>query len=170
MQRLLIVFLFFSLGASAASPPKESFDQLDAAMPDFVFYDPQGKAAKLSDYRGKVVLVKLWATWCGVCRTKWPGHQALYQAVRDEADVVVVTLSVFEDPQKGQDWVDSQGFDVPLYRNPVTDRGAVAVSDGSYYFIKGTPMNFLIDRDGLLRKKAVGASASISESDIRELI
>jgi len=170
MQRFLVVFLILSFNVSAATPPKESFDQLNAGMPDFVFYDPEGNATRLADYRGKVVLVKLWATWCGVCRAKWPDYQALYDAVKDESQVRIVTLSVFEDPRLSQDWVTQQGFDVPLYKNLVTDRGAVQVSDGSFYFIKGTPMMFLIDKDGVLRKKAVGAKSSISEDDIRNLI
>lgn len=166
----LLLLLTVAFNLSAASPPPESFAETDQAFPDFVFIDPAGKPGKLSDYQGKVVLVKLWATWCGVCKRKWPEYQALYDAVKNETDVQVVTLSVFEDPNRSQQWVDTQGFDVPLFENPVTDRGAVPVVDGSFFFIKGTPMNFLIDRQGVLRKKAVGAAQSITESDIRDLI
>ena len=170
MKSLLLILLTLSFNVSAASPPAESFDKMDAAFPDFVFVNPQGKTAKLSDYQGKVVMVKLWATWCGVCRLKWPGHQALYDTLKDESEVEVITLSVFEDQQVSQDWVDQQGFSVPLYRNPVTDRGAVLVADGSLFFIKGTPMTFLIDQNGVLRKKVVGSATSITAEDIRGLI
>jgi peroxiredoxin len=170
MKRLLIILLTLSFHASAATPPVESFDKMDSAFPDFVFINPEGKPAKLSDYQGKVVMVKLWATWCSVCRAKWPGHQALYDTLKDDSGVEVITLSVFEDQQKSQDWVNQQGFDVPLYKNPITDRGAVLVADGSYFFIKGTPMTFLIDKNGVLRKKVVGTSAPISADDIRGLI
>lgn len=170
MRSFLLILLALSFNAFAASPPAESFDRMHAVFPDMVFYDPQGKASKLSDYRGQVVLVKLWATWCGVCRAKWPAHQALYDSVKREPDVRLVTISVFEDQQLSQDWVDEQGFDVPLFKNPITDRGAVPVVDGSYYFVKGTPMVFLIDKDGILRKKSVGAAESISAMDIRGLL
>ncbi len=170
MKTLLLILLTLSFHVSAASPPVESVDRMDAAFPDFVFVNPQGKAAKLSDYQGKVVMVKLWATWCSVCRARWPGHQALYDTLKGESEVEVITLSVFEDQQISQDWVDQQGFNVPLYRNPITDRGAVLVADGSYFFIKGTPMTFLIDKNGVLRKKVVGSAPSISAADIRGLI
>ena len=170
MRYWIPILLALSFNLNAASPPAESFDSMNEVFPDLVFYDPDGKAAKLSDYRGEVVLVKLWATWCGVCRAKWPGHQALYDAVKHETGVRLVTISVFEDQQKSQDWVDAQGFDVPLYKNVITDRGAVAVVDGSYYFVKGTPMTFLIDSDGILRKKVVGGAEPIGEADIRGLI
>ncbi|MFT7675455.1 MAG: hypothetical protein ACI845_003882, partial [Gammaproteobacteria bacterium] len=101
---------------------------------------------------------------------KWPGHQTLYNTVKAENDVQIITLSVFEDPKVSQDWADAQGFDVPLFKNLIQDRGAVPVADGSLYFIKGTPMTFLIDKNGVLRKKAVGSKKSISEADIRKLI
>lgn len=170
MRPFILILLALSFNASAVSPPVESFDRMDAAFPDIVFVNPQGKASRLSDYQGKVVLVKLWATWCDVCRAKWPEHQALYDTIKAEPNVQMITLSVFEDPQASQDWVDNQGFDVPLFENPITDRGAVPVADGSFYFIKGTPMKFLIDKKGILRKKAVGSAGSITESDIRGLI
>lgn len=171
MRPLILILLALSFNASAVSPPVESFDRMNKAFPDFVFVDPTGKKSRLSDYQGKVVVVKLWATWCGVCRAKWPQHQALYDTIKQETDVQLITLSVFEDPQVSQNWVNNQGFDVPLFKNLISDRGAVPVADGSYYFIKGTPMTFLIDKNGVLRKKAVGAAAgSITESDIRSLI
>lgn len=171
MRPLILILLALSFNASAANPPAESFDRMNTAFPDILFVNPEGKKSKLSDYQGKVVVVKLWATWCGVCRAKWPKHQALYDTVKEEANVQLITLSVLEEPQVSRDWVNNQGFDVPLFENLVTDRGAVAVTDGSYYFIKGTPMTFLIDKNGILRKKAVGAAAgSITESDIRDLI
>ena len=170
MRSLLLVLLALSFNTAMASPPAESYDRMNAAFPDLSFVNPNGETSKLSDYKGKVVVVKLWATWCGVCRAKWPEHQALYNTVKQEGDVQIITLSVMEDPQVSQDWVDKQGFDVPLFKNLVNDRGAVSVADGSYYFIKGTPMKFLIDKEGVLRKKAVGASASITEADIHGLI
>ncbi|MCP4979310.1 MAG: TlpA family protein disulfide reductase [Gammaproteobacteria bacterium] len=170
MRPLILILLTLSFSVPAVSPPVESFDRLDAAFPDIVFVNPEGKTSRLSDYKGKVVMVKLWATWCGICRAKWPGHQVLYDSIKNEADVQLITLSVFEDPQVSQDWVDQQGFDVPLFENPIKDRGAVPVADGSYYFIKGTPMTFLIDKNGILRKKSVGTAKSITESDIRGLI
>lgn len=170
MRRLGLLLLAISFSVTAASPPAESFAETDQSFPDFLFIAPDGKPGKISDFRGKVVLVKLWATWCGVCQRKWPEYQALYDKIGNDPEVRVVTLSVFEDPRKSQEWVDAQGFDVPLYENPITDRGAVPVTDGSFFFIKGTPMTFLLDKNGVLRKRAVGATQSISEADVRNLI
>jgi thiol-disulfide isomerase/thioredoxin len=170
MRPLFLILLALSFNAATAAPPPESFDRINEAFPDVTFVNPKGEESKLSDYRGKVVVVKLWATWCGVCRAKWPEYQALYNSVKDESDVQFITLSVVEDPQVSQEWADQQGYTVPLFKNLINDRGAVKVADDSFYFIKGTPMKFLIDKNGVLRKKTVGVKGSITETDIRGLI
>ena len=171
MRLILLALLSMSLiSTAAANPPAESFDKMDQAFPNLKFVNPEGETSTLADYKGKVVLIKLWATWCPVCRDKWPEHQALYDSVKNESDVQIITLSVAEDPKISQNWVAEKGYDVPLFTNLITDRGAVQVSDDSLYFIKGTPMKFLIDKDGVLRKKAAGYAGSISEAEIRDLI
>ena len=170
MRPLILILLVLSFNTASANPPPESFDKMNTSFPDITFVSPEGKTSKLSEYKGKVVVVKLWATWCGVCRAKWPEHQALYDTVKDESEVQFITLSVVEDPEVSQSWVDKQGYNVPLFKNLIHDRGAVKVADDSFYFIKGTPMKFLIDKNGILRKKVVGAKGSITEADIRGLI
>jgi thiol-disulfide isomerase/thioredoxin len=170
MRPLFLLLLALSFNTAIAGPPPESFDRMNETFPNITFVTPEGKTSNLSEYKGKVVVVKLWATWCGVCRAKWPEYQALYDSVKDEADVQFITLSVVEDPQVSQQWVDQQNYSVPLFNNLINDRGAVKVADDSFYFIKGTPMKFLIDKNGTLRKKTVGAKGTITEADIRELI
>ncbi len=170
-MRLLSLFLLvISFNLSAQDLPAESHDRLNAAFPNFSFVDPAGQQAKISDYKGEVVLVKLWATWCGLCRKKWPEHQALYNDIKDEQGVRIVTLSIFEDPKVSQSWVDSKKYTVPLYKNLITDKGAVKVSGGGDYFVIGTPMKFLIDKQGVLRKKTVGNNGKITAADIRKLL
>ena len=164
---MILALSFTSVGTAAI---KESYDKLNASFPDIAFVSPEGKTSKLSDYHGKVVVVKLWATWCGVCQAKWPKHQALYESVKNESGVEVITLSVLENPQVSQDWVDLHGYTVPLFKNLIHDRGAVKVADDSFYFINGTPMVFLIDKQGVLRKKVIGNQGEISETDIRGLL
>jgi peroxiredoxin len=165
-----LLLLTFTLNLHAAPPP-ESFDSMNSAFPDMTFIDPDGKQSQLSNYKGEVVVVKLWATWCGICRKKWPDHQALYNEVKDDKGVRIVTISVLEDPKASQSWVDAQGYTVPLYINNITEKGAVNVAGSAGdYFIKGTPMTFLIDKDGILRKKVVGLKGEITPSDIRQLL
>ncbi|MCC3151578.1 TlpA disulfide reductase family protein [Hymenobacter sp. BT770] len=75
---------------------------------------PEGKAVSLSDLKGKVVFVNLWASWCPPCRAEMPGIEALYQKV-DKSKVAFVMLSLDDNPAKAQKYLKSQGFTFPLY-------------------------------------------------------
>ena len=73
-----------------------------------------GKAVNLSDLKGKVVFVNLWASWCPPCRAEMPGIEALYQKV-DKSKVAFVMLSLDDDAAKARKFVKSQGYTFPVY-------------------------------------------------------
>ena len=73
-----------------------------------------GKAANLSDLKGKVVFVNLWASWCPPCRAEMPGIEALYKKV-DHSKVAFVMLSLDDNATKAQKFVKSQGYTFPVY-------------------------------------------------------
>lgn len=86
--------------AAATAPQGGSFDRSQAgkAAPTLAFLDPAGKSVTLADYRGKPVLLNLWATWCGPCVKELPTLDAL--ATREAGRLHVVTLSQDMDPAK----------------------------------------------------------------------
>ena len=169
-SRQFFITLFFAISLFSTIAHAKNGDRVGDQLHNFSFIDPSGAQAKLSDYQGEVVLVKLWATWCGVCKAKWPDYQKLYSAVKDQPGVRIVTLSIFEDPADSQAWVNGQGFDVPLYKNLINNKGAVGVAAGEDYFVKGTPMVFLLDKQGVVKKKTIGFKGVINEQDIRSLL
>ncbi len=65
--------------------------------PEFVLEDMDGNAHALKDYRGKIVLINFWATWCPPCRREMPSLEDLYQKFRDEP-FVVLAVNQWEDP------------------------------------------------------------------------
>ncbi|MFC6224985.1 TlpA family protein disulfide reductase [Hymenobacter artigasi] len=73
-----------------------------------------GKAVNLSDLKGKVVFVNLWASWCPPCRAEMPGIEALYKKV-DHSKVAFVMLSLDDDVAKAQKFVKAQGYTFPVY-------------------------------------------------------
>ena len=73
-----------------------------------------GKAANLSDLKGKVVFVNLWASWCPPCRAEMPGIEALYKKV-DHSKVAFVILSLDDDAAKARKFVQAQGYTFPVY-------------------------------------------------------
>lgn len=104
----------------------------------------------LSDYRGKVVLLNIWATWCGPCKVEMPSIQALHEAYKDRG-LAVVAVSV-DDPGKEaviREFVKEYKltFDV-LYDRTELFR--------SVYRYTGVPETYIIDRDGVVRRKWIG--------------
>ena len=73
-----------------------------------------GKAVNLSDLKGKVVFVNLWASWCPPCRAEMPGIEALYKQV-DKSKIAFVMLSLDDNAAKAQKFVKSQGYTFPVY-------------------------------------------------------
>jgi thiol-disulfide isomerase/thioredoxin len=78
---------------TALCAPGETSCTLPVPAPDFTVYDHQGKPVTLSSFRGKVVLLNFWASWCGVCKAEKPALEALASELGSPSDFVVVTLA-----------------------------------------------------------------------------
>lgn len=108
--------------------------------PDFTLKKLSGEEASLSDYRGKIVLVNFWATWCGYCDMEMPDLQRFDD---ENEDLVVLAVDVQEESSLVEDYIDKGGytFDVVLDAD-----GAVART----YLVTGFPTSYFIDPDGIL--------------------
>jgi thiol-disulfide isomerase/thioredoxin len=116
--------------------------RIGATAPDFEWTDLDGKTLRLSSYRGKVVVVNFWATWCLPCREEMP---ALQRVAASEPDVVVLEVDLMEPGDKARSFLDSLGLD---RLQPVLD------SDGATtrrYGVLTLPSTFFVDRDGVIR-------------------
>jgi peroxiredoxin len=109
--------------------------------PDFAARDLQGRDVRLSDLRGKVIFLNLWATWCEPCRQEMPTMEQLY---REFANDDFTMLAVSEDAA-GSDtvkpYIAEYGFTFPVLLSP---EGEV----GHKYGITGYPETFIIDKNG----------------------
>jgi thiol-disulfide isomerase/thioredoxin len=82
--------------------------RIGAIAPDFEWTGEDGKVHRLSSYRGKVVVVNFWATWCPPCREELP---ALQRVAASEPDVVVLEVDLMEPGDKARSFLDSLGLD-----------------------------------------------------------
>jgi thiol-disulfide isomerase/thioredoxin len=132
-----------------------------------VTLDSAKREKTLADYKGKVVLLNVWATWCEPCRVEMPSIEKLHREFGPHG-LSVVAISV-DDPgaeQRIRDFVKELGLTFEVLHDPkqVTTRN---------YQITGYPETFLIARDGVIRKKLIGASDWSSEGNralVRELL
>lgn len=106
----------------------------------------------ISDYRGEVVLLNLWATWCGPCKVEMPSIEALY---RDYGPRGLRVVAVATDDPGYEDRVRTFVHDYGLTFEVLSDgTGAIEAS----YQALGIPSTYLIGRDGIIRKRVTGAS------------
>ncbi|MFO1055246.1 MAG: redoxin domain-containing protein [Planctomycetota bacterium] len=130
--------------------------ELGVAAPDFVAQDIDGKDVRLSDFRGKVVVLDFWATWCGPCKASLPHTQAVADRYQD-AGVVVIASCTSDERANFVSWVKAHQLDYPriLFTHDPNERKAQRASR-ALYGVSGIPHQFIIDRDGKLVAQVSG--------------
>jgi thiol-disulfide isomerase/thioredoxin len=177
-QRLWTIFMIvvLALGASwtilsrlpptatyAGGPPtpREGFH-----APDFTLDLLGGGQVTLSELRGKVVVVNVWASWCPPCRAEMPAIEKVYQAYRDLGVVVLGVNTTDQDNERDvAAFVQEFGLTFPI---PLDRDGSVS----RRYAVSGLPTTFFIDRQGIIRSIVVGGpmSEATIQAKIEELL
>ncbi len=118
--------------------------------PDFELPDLSEQEVRLSDYRGKVVFLNFWATWCKPCKEEMPSMEVLYRTYKDEG-LVVLAVSIDRVTTKNDipPFVKSMDLSFPVLIDSwgQTDKR---------YKLMGVPETYIIDRDGVLQEKIIG--------------
>ncbi|MEP7290518.1 MAG: TlpA disulfide reductase family protein [Chloroflexota bacterium] len=113
--------------------------------PDFTLTTLDGQQFKLSDQKGKIVVINFWASWCGPCRTEAPALESLYQQYKDK-DVTFIGITYADDPKDSQAFMAQYGMSYP-----VAEDGKSSVSKALYH-IQGVPETFVIDKQGNINR------------------
>jgi peroxiredoxin len=150
----LLLFLFAISGCGKAEGnTKENKEEGKVGLarsmiaPDFKLNDTEGNEHNLSDYRGKVVIVDFWATWCPPCVVEIP-HFVKFHNKYNEKGLVILGLSLDTDNRRLKDFMEENNMEYPV----LVKVGKVSVK----YAVKGIPTAYLIDKEGKIAEKFVG--------------
>lgn len=138
---------------------------------DFQAQNHEGEMVSLSDFRGKVVVVNFWASWCTVCKSEKPGLEAL-QRKFDREDLVVLALASDNDWQKVRASFGADGTPLTVLLDPPEGGGNLG-KVAATYGMKAVPETFVVDRDGFLRHYFINKrdwDSSVAETCLRDLI
>ena len=159
-----IFFLISGIAIFLFAKPKaedmkhaEFSDQKEA--PDFVLKDVFGKDVKLSDFRGKIVILNFWATWCGPCRKEMPDFIELQKEYgKDGLQFIGIALDQ-EGAEKVKPFVEKNKIPYPILigNNEISDK---------YGGMNAIPVTFLIDRKGMIRNHYIGMR---QKSDLEDM-
>jgi thiol-disulfide isomerase/thioredoxin len=149
----------FKLGEMAAFVSKKPPETL----PDVTFQDAAGKDVTLSSFKGKTILLNLWATWCGPCREEMPALNHLQQELgSDKFEVVALSLDHGGYAASRKFLDDLKATDVKLYADPTAKQGMALK-------LIGMPTTILINKDGQEIGRLAG-SAKWDSGDAKKLI
>ena len=117
--------------------------------PDFVWYGADGKAIRLSDFRGKIVLVNFWATWCPPCKAEMPEMESYWRENKDKDFVILAVDDGAEDEATIRNFMGQ-------YRLTFQALNDTSGQVSSAYRVNGIPASFFIDPQGVIRDTVVG--------------
>ncbi len=163
VSRLLSVTLCAALACATGLCAQAPQEMVHKAAPEFVRTDLAGRRIDLKDYRGKVVLLNFWATWCAGCQIELPKF-AMWQKEYGAAGLQIVGVSMDDSAAPVRRTVRRLNLDFPVVM------GDARLGD-AYGGVLGLPVTYLIDRDGRIVAQIKGeADLAALESRVKRLL
>ena len=162
-NRLFLAFLLtlsalsFVLSCSSGENPSKDLPKSSQHKPEVGYLAPgftlemmnRGKAVNLSDYKGKVVLLNFWASWCFPCRKEMPSMEELYQIFKDkDFEILAVNMDKFSQ-EKVISFVSNYGLTFPILLDKELKTALI-------YEVRHIPTSYIIDKNGVISDKIIG--------------
>jgi len=115
------------------------------AAPDFAVTNSDGNIVKLSDLKGKPVVINFWASWCGICANEMPSFQKAYDTYGQDVEFMMINLTdgMRESKEDADNFISENSYSFPVYYD--TEREAAYA-----YYVSGIPVTYFVDKDGNL--------------------
>lgn len=149
--RHLFVLVVLLSALPVASQAEQTLTAIPGRVmaPDFSLPDTTGAMHKLSDYRGKVVIINFWTTWCPPCREELPSMNRAWHKIRDEG-IAMLALNMGED----EDTIFIFSADYPTDFPVLMDQSGEVIEQ---WPVKGLPTTYVIAPDGRIAYRAIGS-------------
>ena len=159
-QSLALAVMLVALASGVAWSMGSRVPVVGTAVEDFQLVDLSGKMQSLSQYRGKIVLLNFWATWCKPCTTEMPAMQTIYDKLRDKG-FVVLAVNELEDDAKVREHIKQYGHTFPV----LMDRDNKVANQ---FGVFGLPVSVFIDQEGRVQEYIKGGL--LTEQKIDETV
>ena len=154
---LILVFIIMSFSVFAAKSNKKD----DVKLPNIVLYDQYGKKHNIEEYKGKVVVINFWATWCGYCVEEMPEFEKVYKEFGSNKKDVIILGVAGPKSKENQNNVDVEKDKVIsfLKKKNITYPSLMDETGKSFddYKVRALPMTYVINKDGYLEGFVSGA-------------
>ena len=151
-MRTTLLTLSLAIACAAALSAQQSNQPL--VFPDLEFVGQEGGSVRLSELKGNVVLVNVWATWCGPCKLELPVVQRMYDSNSDR-NFVVVAVNVDADRKRVPPFMKQFNISVPVYYAAPEDAGPLTA--------RGIPSSFLLATDRTVLDSQVGYAPNVED-------
>ena len=143
-------------------PSANSSESEEKLAPDFTVYDADGNAVRLSDFRGKPVVINFWATWCGYCTKEMPSFEKAFAEYGEEVVFIIINVTdgYQETKEKAENFIAEKGYTFPVYFD-------TELSATNAYGAYSLPATGFIDENGVF---VTGRSGMMSEEKLFEYI
>jgi peroxiredoxin len=148
---LTVPWMFRGAGRPVDSRPAPAADTEHESGPanlGLTLKDMNGASVRLADYKGKVILLNIWATWCGPCQTEIPELVASYEAYKDKG-VVILGVSLDDSAETLRKYAPTKNITYPM----LLMQDDVDQAYGPFF---GVPVTIFIGRDGMISRKHLG--------------
>ena len=147
---VVVVVIFLQWKESFLHQPNNTRPKLGFTAPNFTLPGIDGKKVSLADYKGKVVFLNIWATWCPTCREEMPSMEKLYEQLKGK-DFEILTVSVDASGAKAvAPFMKAHKLTFPVLLD--TSGGTIQ----NLYGTTGVPESFIIDKAGIIEKIVIG--------------
>lgn len=150
LTAIILIFFFSACNSKSSEIEIKIGIEKGNKIPDFEISNLFGKKENISDYKGKLIFLNFWATWCPPCRAEMPSMETIYKN-KGNKNFEIIAISVDQtSTQKIYDFILKNNYSFPVYHDPT---GAIS----NKFLVQSIPQTFIIDKNGVILEKYTGA-------------